>query len=95
MNRASGMVRMGIVLRRLRRNAWSFNPMHGRKLGRNRGKENGMEKPGAGFGVGGDWEYAGGAFEEDRRAGDGGGAGEAGVLQPDRIVQGSDGAGDD
>ena len=58
-------------------------------------KDDDREKLGAGFGFAGDWEYACGAVEEDSFGGDGGGVGEAGVLQPDRVLQGSDGFGDD
>src|SRR5580692_7016275 len=53
------------------------------------------KKPGERFGFERDWEYAGGAAQEDGDGGDGGRSGEAGVLQSDGVVQGSDGAGDD
>src|SRR5579859_3148603 len=55
-------------------------------------KDHDGEKSGAGFGFADDWEYAGGTAEETCVAGDGGSAGEAGVLQSDRLVQRSHGA---
>jgi hypothetical protein len=58
-------------------------------------KNHGAEKPGAGFGFASDREYACGAVEEDCVGEDGGGFGEIGVLQSDRVLQRSDGFGDD